>query len=190
MTSPPPAVFVITGQLAAGKSTLARALLDRFPSGYHVDLDGIREMVSSGFASPLAWSDETVRDEITRQFGLAVQGAAALARVYHAAGFVVAIEGGMEPRAIQRALADEELEAHLVGVILHPTLDVALRRNRDRTTKGFDTSVLDDVIREIDADLSREPILGRWTRIDNGEESVGQTVERVLALVEGSRPPA
>jgi adenylylsulfate kinase-like enzyme len=183
MIFPSPAVFVITGQLAAGKSTLAHALLERFPFGYHVDMDGIREMVSSGFASPLTPSDET-----TRQFRLAFHGAAALARVYHAAGFTVAIEGGMEPHAIQAALAAEGLEAHFVGVILHPTLDVALRRNRDRTTKGFDTSVLDDVIREIDADLAREAIPAGWTRIDNGDEPVGRTVERVLALVGGTRP--
>jgi len=44
-------VFVITGQLSAGKSTVTRALLARFPLGYHVDLDALREMVTGGLAS-------------------------------------------------------------------------------------------------------------------------------------------
>ena len=42
-----PPVFVITGQLSAGKSTIARGLLDRFEFGYHIDVDGIREMYRS-----------------------------------------------------------------------------------------------------------------------------------------------
>ena len=69
-------MFVITGQLSAGKSTIARAVLDRYPFGYHVDVDAIREMVTKGLASPLAWTDET-----TRQFTLAVRASAAVARV-------------------------------------------------------------------------------------------------------------
>jgi hypothetical protein len=83
------------------------------PSGYHVDVDGVREMVSSGLASPLAWTEET-----TRQFDLAIRGAAALARVYADAGFAVAIEGGIEPDAIEAALAAEGLRDRMVGIVL------------------------------------------------------------------------
>src|SRR5688572_19220431 len=88
----PAPVFVITGQLAAGKSTLAAAVLARFDLGYHVDVDGVREGVVSGLASPLEWSAET-----DRQFALALDASAALAAVYQRAGFAVAIEGGIDP---------------------------------------------------------------------------------------------
>src|SRR3712207_5236970 len=74
-------IFVITGQVAAGKSSLARAVLARFDRGYHVDVDALREMVVSGLAGPLEWTDET-----SRQFELAIEGSVALARVYFAAG--------------------------------------------------------------------------------------------------------
>ena len=49
----PAPVFVITGQLAAGKSTLARAVLARFDVGDHIEVDGFREGVVSGLASRL-----------------------------------------------------------------------------------------------------------------------------------------
>ena len=116
-----PPVFVITGQLSAGKSTVAKALLGRFEFGYHVDVDAIREMVTSGLASPLEWSEET-----TRQFELATRASAGLARVYADAGFAVAIEGAIDPDLAEQALAEVGLRDRMLGVVLRPRLDVAL----------------------------------------------------------------
>jgi predicted kinase len=171
-------VFVVTGQLAAGKSTLARSVLDRFPFGLHVDTDAIREMVTSGLAGPLEWTDET-----TRQFDLAIAGSVALSATYHAAGFAVAIEGAIDPAIVQRRLAEAGLADVLVGVVLHPSADVARRRNRERTNKPFDPSILDEVIVQLDADLARDELPAGWTRIDNGREDVDATVDRLLAIV-------
>ncbi len=170
-------IFVITGQLSAGKSTIASALLARFDRGLHVDVDAIREMVVSGRASPLDWNDET-----ERQFGLAVEGSVALAGIYSRAGYAVVIEGGLDPAAARRALLDQGLADRLVGVVLHPRLDVALARNRARTHKGFDTSVLEDAMRHIDDDLRREPPPEGWSTLDNSDEPMEQTVERILSI--------
>lgn len=172
----PGRVFLISGQLSAGKSTVAKALLARFPFGFHVDLDGIREMVTSGLASPLEWTDET-----TRQFSLAMSGAAALARIYSEAGFAVAIEGGIHPDLARGALEAEGLSEH-VGVILHPPLEVALERNRNRTHKSFDTSILEGVMRDIDEQLHADASRSGWHVVDNGDESVDVTVDRILLL--------
>ena len=170
-------VFVITGQLSAGKSTIARTLLDRFEFGYHIDVDGIREMVTKGLASPLAWTDET-----SRQFDLAIRASAALARVYADAGFAVAIEGGIDPELAEGALSDAGLRDRMVGVVLHPRLEVALERNRTRVTKAFDTSVLEDAMRVIEADVTRDAQRPGWHEIDNSDEAPDATVERILSI--------
>ena len=172
-----PPIYVITGQLSAGKSTVARALMDRYPHGVHIDVDGIRELVTSGRASPLEWTDET-----DRQFDLAIRASAALARIYARAGFAVAIEGGMDPEAIERALDGEGVRDRMIGVILHPRLDVALRRNRARTNKSFDTSILERVMREIDRDLARDAARDGWHRLDSSEEDASATVELILSI--------
>ena len=172
-----PPVFVITGQLSAGKSTIARALLDRFPFGYHVDVDGIREMVTKGLASPLEWNDET-----SRQFTLAIRASAALARIYADAGFAVAIEGGVDPELAENALTEAGLRDRMIGVVLHPRLEVALDRNRTRRTKSFDTSVLEDAMRHIEADVARDSERPGWHEIDNSDEPVEATVERILSI--------
>lgn len=173
-----PPIFVITGQLSAGKSTLADAVLARYPLGYHIDVDGIREMVTSGLAGPLNWTDET-----TRQFGLAIHGSAALAKVYASAGFAVAIEGAIDQEPIEEALADAGVADRLVGIVLHPRLEAALQRNRERLTKTFDTSILEEVMAEIDSDLARQPDRPGWHRLDNGDEPVEATVETILSFV-------
>ncbi len=102
-------------------------------------------------------------------------------RIYHDAGFAVAIEGGIDPAAMDLLLRDAGLGTQLVGVVLHPPLDVALDRNRQRLAKAFDTSILEGVIREIDGDLASDPLPPRWLKIDNGAESIEITVERVLS---------
>ena len=170
---------MITGQLSAGKSTLAAGVLERFEFGFHIDVDGIREMVTSGRASPLEWTDET-----TRQFDLAISASAALAKVYGPAGFAVVIEGGVDPASIEKALTDAGLIERLVGIVLHPRLEVALQRNRERQGKSFDTSILDGAIREIDADIKSEPDRPGWHRLDNSDEPVEASVERILSFVQ------
>ena len=177
MSAPP--VVVITGQLAAGKSTVAGAVLDRFPLGYLVDVDAVREQVTSGLAGPLTWTDET-----TRQFRLALDAAAALAAVYQPAGFAVAVEGAVDPAEVDAALDAVGLLAHRVGVVLHPRLEVALERNRTRSTKAFDTTVLEAVMADIDADLAARPPPPGWTVLDTSDEDAATTTERVLALVQ------
>ena len=177
MDAAAPPLYVITGQLAAGKSTVAKALLDRHRFGYHVDLDGMREMVTSGLASPLEWSDET-----SRQFVLAIRASAALARINADAGFAVAIEGGMDPGEIEIALDAVGLRPRMIGIVLRPRLEVALDRNRARTHKGFDTSVLERVMREIDDDLARDARRPGWHELDTSDHTVEETVDAVLQL--------
>lgn len=172
-----PPIFVITGQLSAGKSTVAKALLGSYPFGYHVDVDAMREMVTSGLASPLAWTEET-----DRQFALALQASAAVARVYADAGFAVAIEGGVDPAQVESALGEVGLRDRMIGIVLRPRLEVALDRNRTRATKAFDTAILEGVMREIDDDLERAAGRTGWHDLDNSDEAVDATVARIRAL--------
>jgi len=43
-----PAVYLITGPMAAGKSTVARLLASRFPRGVHLEGDLFRRSIVTG----------------------------------------------------------------------------------------------------------------------------------------------
>jgi hypothetical protein len=67
-------------------------------------------------------------------------------------------------------------------VVLRPRLDVALARNRARAHKGFDTSILESVMHEIDSDLAAQAPRPGWHHLDNGHETVERTVDRILSI--------
>lgn len=79
-------------------------------------------------------------------------------------------------------MSELDLRDRMVGVVLRPRLHVALARNRARIHKNFDTSILESAMREIDADLARDADRPGWHDLDNSEETVDQTVDRILSI--------
>ncbi len=47
-------IFLISGTPGSGKSSVARALMQRFKQGVHLPVDDLRKMVVSGIAHPVA----------------------------------------------------------------------------------------------------------------------------------------
>ena len=80
-----PAIIVITGIMAAGKSTIAQALAERLPKSAHVRGDVFRRMVVSGRAEMTT----DAGDEALRQLNLRYDLAMLVAENYCAAGFTV-----------------------------------------------------------------------------------------------------
>src|SRR3712207_7418935 len=84
----PRAVFLLTGVMASGKSTVAQLLAERLPRAAHVRGDVFRRMIVSGRADfgvePSA--------EATAQLGLRYALAATVADGYAAAGFTAIVQ--------------------------------------------------------------------------------------------------
>lgn len=172
-------IFIITGTPGAGKTTVATALMQRFPFGLHIPCDDLRGWVVAGNAPPVpTWTAET-----ERQFRLSRRTAVEMATRYADAGFAVAIDD-----VIFEAAYTEQFAPWLVGytvckVLLAPNREVALQRNLTRTNKDFDTSLLNDTTRQLHGELlaANWPADG-WHIIDSSHQSIAETVDAILGL--------
>jgi chloramphenicol 3-O-phosphotransferase len=171
-------IFLLTGTPGSGKSSVARALMQRFEFGLHLPLDDLREFVVSGIAHPVP----TLTEETGRQFRLARMGAASTAKLYASNGFAVVIDDVISSDDVSSIFAPAFDGFDFHKVLLQPRLEVALERNRTRTNKDFDPSFLEEPIRQIHAWMSAQELPNDWLRIDSSELSLEQTVDTILNL--------
>jgi hypothetical protein len=69
----------------------------------------------------------------------------------------------------------------LTKVALIPTLDVALGRNRERTNKEFDTSILESVVRRLHRSLEEScRSAAGWIALDTSEIDVAASVTEIV----------
>jgi len=172
-------IFIITGTPGSGKSSVAVALMRRFPFGLHIPVDDLREQVVSGTAHPVpAWTAET-----GRQFRLARQSAAQIARLYADAGFAVAIDDVISIGDAQALFAEPLSDYAVRAFLIRPSLEIALERNAQRTNKQFDTAVLEQTIASLYRSMDPHAYSAAgWHVVDNSQLSVDETVDRILAM--------
>lgn len=167
-------IYLITGAPAVGKSTLAEALIRRFPNGLHIPVDDLRLWVKSGLADSVPWTVET-----ERQFQIAEEAACRVARTYAAHGFAVVID---HCRNLERL--DQVVSRHLEGcqvarICLVTDLQTNLERNRARRNKDFDPEVLAETIAFLSPRF-REDRREGWFVLDNTNAEAESCVDAIL----------
>jgi chloramphenicol 3-O-phosphotransferase len=172
-------VVLITGVMAAGKSTVAQALAERLPRAAHVRGDAFRCMIVSGRAEYLPGAEPG--GEADAQLRLRHRLSAATADAYAQAGFTA---------VVQDVLLGEDLTAYvelvrtspLHVVVLAPDPEAVAAREAGRTKTGYgawSVAELDGALRE------STPRIGLW--LDTSRLTVTQTVNAILAGRERAR---
>ncbi len=175
-TSEPP-IILITGIMAAGKSTIAQRLAERLPRSVHLRGDMFRRMIISGRAQMKA----VLSREATEQLRLRYRIAAAAAHLYLKANFTVVYQDIVLGASLAE-VADYYSGHRLHVVVLCPTAEVVAAREACRIKKGYvgiEVADLDEALR------SQTPRIGLW--VDNSTQSVEQTVDYVLSHLKQAR---
>ncbi|MFF7645939.1 AAA family ATPase [Streptomyces canus] len=172
-------VVLVTGVMAAGKSTVAQALAERLPRAAHVRGDVFRRMIVSG-------REEYGPDacgEAVAQLRLRHRLSAATADAYAEAGFTA---------VVQDVVLGEDLTAYvglvrtrpLYVVVLAPDADAVAAREAGRSKTGYDNAAW--TVAALDAALREStPPTGLW--LDTSAQTPAQTVAAILAGRERAR---
>ena len=166
-----PAVgFVVTGVMAAGKSTVAELLASTFARGVHVRGDVFRKMIVSG-RDPIS---PTLGDEALRQLDLRQRLAVGVANDYWRDDFTVVLQDIYAGGALTNVVERLEIRP-LYVVVLNPRADVVVERERHREKSGYGQWSVEEFCTSFAAETPR---IGLW--LDTSDLSPRETVEEIL----------
>jgi predicted kinase len=165
-----PAVYLITGPMAAGKSTVAALLASRFERGVHLDGDVFRRSIVRGREEMTPDASPAAREQLRLRYRLA----AAAADTYFEAGFTVALDDAVAgPLLGDYRTMIRNRPCHVV--VLLPSADAIEARAAGRTDYGDGWTVAE----LYESFASGTPRVGIW--LDTSELTPEQTVNAVLA---------
>ena len=165
-----PPLYVVTGIMAAGKSSVAQALAERLPRSVHVRGDSFRTSIVNGRAEMTLELSAEARAQLDLRYELAADVACRYAR----AGFAVLLQDvilGADLPAMVRRITARPL--HLVVLAPSPAAVAAREAGRGKTAYGRMTP------EQLDAAFRADtPRLGLW--LDTTTLGVDETVDHIL----------
>jgi chloramphenicol 3-O-phosphotransferase len=164
-----PAVIVVTGVMASGKSTIAQRLAEKFERGVHLRGDSFRKMIVKGREEMLP----DASDEAERQLALRYRLSASAARTYAEAGFHVVLQDVILGPALQEIT--EMLDVLPVYVVvLNPSEDTIRTREQIREKTGYGVWSIQELNRRL---TDETPRIGLW--LDTSDLSPEETAQEI-----------
>jgi predicted kinase len=167
-----PDIILITGNMAAGKSSVAQAVAEQLPRSVHLRGDLFRRMIVNGQAE----MSFELSDEAAGQLQLRYELAAIVAMRYAQAHFTVVYQDILIGEALAHAVA-RFTGLHLALIVLFPRPDViaarAAARAKTSYSSGAAIQAFDQVLR------NQTPRLGYW--LDTSELTLAETVGEIFA---------
>lgn len=167
-----PRIILITGIMAAGKSTVAQRLAEQLPRSVHLRGDLFRRMIVNGEAEMAL----ELSPEANAQLWLRYRIAIAAAKQYRGAGFSVVYQDiivGSDLVEVIGELAGEPLSV----IVLCPSAETVAAREGERSKTGYSSTF---TVTDFDRYLREQtPRIGFW--LDSSGLSVDETVAMIFA---------
>ena len=173
-----PQVIVVTGVMAAGKSTVSQLLAERFSRAVHLRGDVFRRFVVTGRVDMSPQGEP----EAERQLALRHTIAAQTANSYVAAGFTVVVQD-LFVGATLEPFVDQLVERPVSLVMLAPDVAVVMQRESERVKVGYGDLWS---IRDFDHMVrTKTPRIGLW--LDSSQQTPDETVDDILSRLPEAR---
>ena len=166
-------IYIITGIMASGKTTIAQMLAETFEKSVHLHGDVFRKMIVNGRVE----MSENASSEAFEQLRMRYQMAANAAIEYHKCGFTVVLQDNYLGKMLSELL--EMLGSYPTQVIaLCPDIETVRKREAARNKTGyhdFDVSGLYHMF------MTETPRVGWW--IDTTKLSAKDTVKEIVSKI-------
>ena len=172
-------MYLISGPMAAGKSTVARLLAARFERGVYLEGDLFRRSILSGRAEMTPDPSPEALEQLRLRYRLA----AAAADTYFDAGFSVALEdvvAGPLLGAYRTMIRGRPCHV----IVLMPSLEVVAAREAEREHKGYEAWTIEQLYEGF---VTETPRVGIW--LDTTELTPEETVQEILSRTTCTRAP-
>lgn len=166
-------LYVVTGIMASGKSTIAQLLAENAEKSVHLRGDNFRRMIVRG-REDMAVNPS---DEALRQLRLRYRLAARVADAYVDAGFTVVLQDNYIGHEINTLLETIE-STPLYLITLNPSRETVMQREWQRAKKGYHSF---DVASLYDTLQIENPKIGLW--VDSSRQSPEETAAEILRRV-------
>src|SRR5579859_644590 len=169
-----PTIIVVTGIMAAGKSTVARVLAQRFERGVHIEADALQRMIVTGGKWVGQERPGEPHGEAERQLRLRLKNMCLLARSFFEAGFTVVLDDiiiGDRWQHLQEDLHDLPFSL----VVLAPYVNIVQQRDMERTKRTQGSAWAHYLDHELRSTMHG---IGLW--IDNTSQTPEETVDQII----------
>ena len=170
------AIYMITGVMASGKSTVAELLASKLEKSAHLRGDVFRRMIAAGREE---MSEEPTQEAI-RQLYLRYRLAADAAKTYYDSGFSVVLQDNYYGEALPFMMGQFPNQPVRL-VVLCPNAETIQKRESSRGKKGYIGFSVDSLYSRF---LQDTPRIGYW--LDHSNQSPEESVLRILQHFESS----
>lgn len=163
-------IYLITGPMAAGKSTVARLLAERCHLGVHLEGDVFRRSIVSGRVEMTPQAPLGAVEQLRLRYRLAVEAA----QHYAAHGFTVALDDVVAAEMLPEFVDSVEHRPLYLAVLL-PSEDSLIAREGGRAAVvygGWSVAEFHAVF------ATQTPRIGLW--LDTTDQTAEETVDEIV----------
>lgn len=169
-------ICLITGPSGSGKSSVSKALAEKFERSAVIEVDTLREMIKSGHVRPYPYNEE-----VELQLSLCAKNACDMANNLLEKGFSVFIDG-IVGRKLLEQYSDFFKDKNFKAFLLMPSVGALLKR--------FDNRGDDKELRERTVELhkkfsEKKDKLNLYT-IDSSDQTLEETVDEIYKSIVSS----
>lgn len=166
------AIYVITGVMAAGKSTVAEALSKKLEKCIHLHGDIFRKMIVSGREE----MSDNPSEEALNQLHMRYHITANVAKEYYDNGFTVIVQDNYLGDKLMY-FVDLLRNYQVYVIVLCPSIKTIEQREKYRGKTGYIGFTVDSLYRSF---MDNTPRIGLWLDTSNmsAEETVNEIIKR------------